>query len=94
VVVSSGLIVPLINNLLFIREGSFVLICIGLAGFGFFGFSAYPMALELAAEATYPIDASISESWVHVNVQVMIILVKIVHLYPSIFASVILNDTF
>ncbi len=52
------------------------------------------MALELAAEATYPIDASISESWVHVNVQVMIILVKIVHLYPSIFASVILNDTF
>ena len=53
-----------------IREGSFILICIGLAGFGFFGFSAYPMALELAAEATYPIDASISESWVHVNVQV------------------------
>ena len=55
-----------------IREGSFILICIGLAGFGFFGFSAYPMALELAAEATYPIDASISESWVHVNVQVRV----------------------
>ena len=28
------------------------------------------MALELAAEATYPMDASISESWVHVNVQI------------------------
>jgi hypothetical protein len=46
------------------------LICIGLAGFGFFGFASYPMALEMAAEQTYPIDASMSESWVHVNVQV------------------------
>ena len=51
-------------------KDSFALICIGLAGFGFFGFAAYPMALELAAEAIYPIDASMSESWVHVNVQV------------------------
>ena len=53
-----------------VREGAFAFICIGLAGFGFFGIAAYPMALELAAEATYPIDASMSESWVHVNVQV------------------------
>lgn len=51
-------------------KDSFALICIGLAGFGFFGFAAYPMALELAAEAIYPIDSSMSESWVHVNVQV------------------------
>ncbi len=53
-----------------IRQDSFAIICIGLAGFGFFGFASYPMAMELAVEASYPIDASISESWVHVNVQV------------------------
>jgi hypothetical protein len=58
---------------LFSHTDSFALICIGLAGFGFFGFAAYPMALELAAEAVYPIDASMSESWVHVNVQVSIL---------------------
>jgi uncharacterized membrane protein YeaQ/YmgE (transglycosylase-associated protein family) len=55
-----------------IRQDSFAIICIGLAGFGFFGFAAYPMAMELAVEASYPIDASISESWVHINVQVKV----------------------
>ena len=28
------------------------------------------MALELAAEVTYPLDAALSESWSHVNTQV------------------------
>ncbi len=55
-----------------IRQDSFAIICIGLAGFGFFGFAGYPMAMELALEASYPIEASISESWVHVNVQVKV----------------------
>jgi hypothetical protein len=31
------------------------------------------MALELAAEVTYPLDAAMSESWAHVNIQVPII---------------------
>jgi hypothetical protein len=29
------------------------------------------MALELAAEVTYPIDAAMSESWAHVIIQVI-----------------------
>jgi hypothetical protein len=33
--------------------------------------SGYPMALELAAEVTYPIDAAMSESWAHVIIQVI-----------------------
>ena len=36
-------------------------ICIAFGGFGFFGYASFPMALELAVEETYPIDASISE---------------------------------
>jgi hypothetical protein len=39
-----------------IRQDSFAIICVGLAGFGFFGLAAYPMAMELAVEASYPID--------------------------------------
>ena len=36
-------------------------ICLAFGGFGFFGYASFPMALELAVEETYPIDASISE---------------------------------
>jgi FLVCR family MFS transporter 7 len=38
----------------------------GFAGFGFFGYAAYPMTLELAVEETYPLDASMSEAFVHI----------------------------
>ena len=36
-------------------------IALAFGGFGFFGYAAYPMSLELAVEESYPIDASISE---------------------------------
>ena len=41
-------------------------ICIAFGGFGFFGYAAFPMSLELAVEESYPIDASISEACVHI----------------------------
>lgn len=41
-------------------------IALGFGGFGFFGYAAFPMSLELAAEETYPIDASFSEACVHI----------------------------
>ena len=36
-------------------------IALAFGGFGFFGYAAYPMSLELAVEESFPIDASISE---------------------------------
>ena len=41
-------------------------IMIGFGGFGFFGYAAYPMSLELAVEESYPIDASICEGFIHI----------------------------
>ena len=41
-------------------------ISLGFAGFGFFGYAAFPMSLELAAEESFPIDASFSEAGVHI----------------------------
>ena len=40
-------------------------IALGFKGFGFYGYAAFPMSLELAAEETYPKDASFSEAFVH-----------------------------
>ena len=42
-------------------------IMLGFAGFGFFGYAAYPMSLELAVEESYPTDASISEAFMHIG---------------------------
>ena len=44
-------------------------IMLGFAGFGFFGYAAYPMSLELAVEESYPTDASISEAFMHIGKQ-------------------------
>ena len=41
-------------------------IALGFGGFGFFGYSAFPMSLELAAEEAFPIDASFPEACVHI----------------------------
>ena len=45
---------------------NYILLAIGFGGFGFFGYAAFPMSLELAVEESYPIDASISEACVHI----------------------------
>ena len=42
-------------------------VALGFGGFGFFGYAAFPMSLELAVEESYPIDASISEACVHIQ---------------------------
>ena len=42
------------------------LIALGFGGFGFFGYAAFPMSLELAAEEAFPIDACFPEACVHI----------------------------
>ena len=61
------------------------LICLAFGGFGFFGYAAFPMSLELAAEESYPIDPSVSEGCVHImgNLSAIILVTLGNNLYKS-----------
>lgn len=44
-----------------------VIVGISCALFGFFGVGAYPIGLELAVEATYPVEESISTAFIFMS---------------------------
>lgn len=43
------------------------LVAISTGLFGFFGVGAYPIGLELAVEATYPVEESISTAFIFMS---------------------------
>lgn len=43
------------------------IVAISCALFGFFGVGAYPIGLELAVEATYPVEESISTAFIFMS---------------------------
>lgn len=60
---------------MFMVPGQPAVLAIFMGLFGFFGIGAYPIGLELAVEATYPVEESISTAFIFMSGQVQGVLI-------------------
>jgi len=56
---------PFLTETFSYRANSLIPLCFSISAMGFFGFAGFALSLELAVEASYPMEIALSECTVH-----------------------------